>query len=418
MTATALPLEDTLSAASQAEVAEFITGAFADEAPIYPVGGGTSLDYGLPAKVTGAALSLSNWWEVVDFPARDLTITVEAGIPMQELANVLAAENLRLPIDVPHSDVATLGGVIASNWNGPRRYGQGTVRDYVIGIRAVDGRGKPFKGGGRVVKNVAGYDFCKLLVGSLGTLGVITEVTLRLKPQPERTALLIASCKDTTQAEKHLAALVESDVTPTAIELLAGPAWNDDVSVGPVLNHGDHDERACALVVGIEGAAPDVEWMLDTLGRQWQAQGVSHYAAVLDDDAIQLWRRLAQFPQAEESPLVIKGSMTPSVVATFVDAARQIDPHCNIQAHAGNGIVIVRMSEFPADGLSRTLVQRLAPIAVKGHGSVVVLSNPSGNEMTHQCVWGGGNAPFQLMSEVKRQFDPKNILNTGRFVYL
>ena len=106
-------------------------------------------------------------------------------------AEVLAAENQRLPIDVPAEEQATLGGVIATNWNGPRWYGQGSVRDYLIGVAAVDGHGTRFRGGGRVVKNVAGYDLCKLLTGSLGTLAILTEVTLKVKPIPEKTALAV-----------------------------------------------------------------------------------------------------------------------------------------------------------------------------------------------------------------------------------
>src|SRR5205823_15004930 len=134
-------------------------------------------------------------------------------------------ERQRLPVDVPQAERTTIGGVIATNWNGPRRFGEGALRDFVIGIHAVDGRGLPFKGGGRVVKNVAGYDFCKLLTGSFGTLGVITQVTLRLKPIPDQSALVACSVPDLAAAEKLLAALVKSETSPTAIELLAGPEW-------------------------------------------------------------------------------------------------------------------------------------------------------------------------------------------------
>jgi len=413
-----LPISQTLAPADQDEVIAAVADCFAAETAVYPIGGGASLDFGLPAKEEGVGLSLAEMDNVIDFPARDLTISVEAGISMRRLANVLAEENLRLPIDVPKAETATIGGVIATNWNGPRRYGQGTVRDHVIGISAVDGRGKPFKGGGRVVKNVAGYDFCKLLTGSLGTLGVITQVTLRLKPIPQRSALFVARAESCEAAEEYLAALVESETTPVAVELLAGPHWADAPAIGPVLAEGSSPERACALAVGLEGSEPEVRWMLDTLDREWQAQGVPHSAAVVDDDAAVLWQRLAEFPQAGESPLALKANMTPSRGTEFVEVARQIDPQCSIQAHAGNGVVIVRFAEFPADGLSRTLVQQLEPIAVKGRGNVVVLSNPSGAEMTHQSVWGGIDAPFALMTDVKRQFDPKNILNPGRFVYV
>ncbi|MBC7857148.1 MAG: FAD-binding oxidoreductase, partial [Pirellulaceae bacterium] len=185
-----LPIKTTISPANQAELAAALAEAYASGSAIYPIGGGTSLDFGLPAKTPGSGLSLAGLSRIVDYPARDMTVTVEAGVTMQTLSDLLATEGQRLPLGVPLADRATVGGVVATNWNGPRRYGCGTVRDYVIGISAVDGRGMPFKGGGRVVKNVAGYDLCKLLVGSLGTLGIITQVTLKLRPLAEKTALI------------------------------------------------------------------------------------------------------------------------------------------------------------------------------------------------------------------------------------
>ena len=188
-----LPISDTIAPGDAAGIAQTIADCFHDGTPVYPVGGGTSLDYGLPAKLPGIGLSLGGLTQIVDYPARDMTITVEAGITMQALAETLAAAGQRFPVDVPNAGQATLGGVVATNWNGPRRFGQGTVRDYVLGVQAVDGRGVGFKGGGRVVKNVAGYDFCKLLTGSLGTLGVITQLTLKLKPIPERLAWLVCA---------------------------------------------------------------------------------------------------------------------------------------------------------------------------------------------------------------------------------
>ena len=130
---------------------------------------------------------------------------------------------------MPQPDAATLGGVVATDCSGPRRYGCGTMRDYVIGISAVDGRGVPFKGGGRVVKNVAGYDFCKLLTGSLGTLGVITQVTLKIKPLPESSALLVCDVRDLRRGRAAAGgagqlghdARGRSNCSP-------GPRWRDD----------------------------------------------------------------------------------------------------------------------------------------------------------------------------------------------
>src|SRR6266852_1093812 len=179
---------------SAAELCDLVRRAAAEGSAIYPLGGRTMLNFGLPPSKPGIAVDLSHLHQVLDFPARDMTITVQAGITIRRLQEITAAENLRLPIDVPLADRATLGGAIATNTSGPRRYGFGTLRDYVIGISVINDEGQETKAGGRVVKNVAGYDLCKLHVGALGTLGVISQVTLKLKPLPEEKALVYFAC--------------------------------------------------------------------------------------------------------------------------------------------------------------------------------------------------------------------------------
>ena len=403
----------TLAPTDQAELTAAVQAAFEAGTPLYPLGGGTSLAFGIPAKAEGTGLSLAKLGRIVDYPARDMTVTVEAGITMKALAELLTKERQRLPVDVPQAEQATIGGVIATNWNGPRRYGEGSLRDFVIGINAIDGRGQPFKGGGRVVKNVAGYDFCKLLTGSLGTLGVITQVTLRLKPIPEQSALVACSLSDAGSAERALASLITSKTTPTAIELLAGPEWRTD----PALAALDHSSpTGLYLIVGLEGTGPEVEYMVHELSAEWRDLGAASPLVVGESAA--LWSRLIEFSASGNSPLVLKANVVPSGTAAMVEAARRLDAECSIQAHAGNGIVIIKMSKFPAEGLSRALVGNLQPAAAAHHGQVIVLSNPSGAEMTHQSVWGATDSPLELMSEVKRRFDPKNILNRDRFVYV
>jgi glycolate oxidase FAD binding subunit len=123
-----------------------------------------------------------------------MTVTVQAGITLDRLQELLRAEGQRLPVDVSHAECATLGGALAVNVSGPRRLGFGTLRDYVIGISVVNDEGVEVKAGGRVVKNVAGYDLCKLYIGSLGTLGLISQVTLKLRPLPEEQALVSIAC--------------------------------------------------------------------------------------------------------------------------------------------------------------------------------------------------------------------------------
>ncbi len=150
---------------------------------IYPQGGKTALDYGgIPAR-PGVAIDTTSLKGVIDYPAADMTITVEAGITLAELQSILATEGQRLPLDAPSPERATLGGIYATNTCGPRRFAAGRPRDLILGVSFVTADGKEIKGGGRVVKNVAGYDFPKLLTGSMGTLGVITQMTLKVRPE-------------------------------------------------------------------------------------------------------------------------------------------------------------------------------------------------------------------------------------------
>jgi FAD/FMN-containing dehydrogenase len=195
--------------------------------------------------------------------------------------------------------------------------------------------------------------------------------------------------------------------------LLAGPEWNN-----PALDLGDGGSLGddLALAVGVEGTRVEVDWQVQRLRQEWRELGIVQSATFEDAAADALWRRLAEFPAAAPSPLVLQASLRPSAVNRFVALVRELDSTALLQAHAGNGVVLVRFAEFPPEGLSRTLVGRLQPAAAAADGHIVILSNPGGAEMTHHSVWGGP-APFWLMGEVKRKFDPRGILNPGRFVY-
>lgn len=403
-----LPLDATVAPGTQDDAVAEIRRAYASETPVYPIGGGTSLDFGAPARNRGLGLVTTGLNRLVDYPARDMTITVESGMTLAALADELAREGQRLPVDAAQAERATLGGLIATNFSGPRRYGYGTVRDYVIGISAVDGRGTPFKGGGRVVKNVAGYDFCKLLTGSLGTLAVITQVTLKVRPLAEAAALATCPVSDWPQAETLLTALVTSRTTPAAVELVRGPHWQRDpaLSIGPAM--------VARLLVGFEGGASEVKWQRDQLAREWRALGVASIDDPLADDAQSIWRRLIDFP-SEPAALVLKANVLPGAVTGFMSLLVELDPQVSLQAHAGNGIVVARFDEFSTADAGRMLVQRLQPAAARAGGNVVVWSCHAG-ELTRQAVWGAPGADAAVMREVKRQFDPKGLLNPGRFL--
>jgi glycolate oxidase FAD binding subunit len=401
-----------------ADVAEIVRAAHEASRALYPLGGGTALDYGNPPTGPGRHLDLTGLNKIVDYTPRDMTILVEAGVRMADLAATLAAEGQHLPIDVPRAGEATIGGVVATNWNGPRRYGHGTIRDYVIGIHAIDGRGVSFKGGGRVVKNVAGYDFCKLFTGSLGTLGVITQLALKVKPQPEQSTTIVATCPDLATADKMLSCLVDLPAPPAAIDLLIGPAWSDTIC-NP---QSEIRNQTSAIVIRIEGTAPEIAWISDQLQNELGSSGGTSVVRLDDAEAEALWTRQIEFSDRgagdtnDDSPLVVKIAVPPSAVTRIIAEILEADPDCNLQSHAGNGIIIARFKHFRHEDLTSMLVAELRPAAVRVGGSLTVVSSKL-EGLTPHLRWGGRTEAIVLMERIKQKFDPKNILNPGRFAY-
>ena len=410
-----LPTTETMSPVSVADVPDMIRAAHDAKQAIYTIGGGTSLEYGVAPTRTGYALETTGLSRVVDYTPRDMTIVAEAGVRVRDLGQTLATEKQQLPIDAPRATEATIGGLVASNWSGPRRYGYGTLRDYVIGISAVDGRGVPFKGGGRVVKNVAGYDFCKLLTGSLGTLGVITQLTFKLKPQSEQAVTLLVPCEDLDVAEQVLVTLVDVPSPPAAIDLLVGTGWKELAGLS-------ESASANLVAVRLEGSETEVSAMCDQL----QAELVSASRAdVLILDRIagdSLLNSQIEFSDrgiaagGDSTPLTAKITALPSAVTQLVARLLQYDPDCTIQAHAGTGVIIVRFAKFQASDLTTFLIGQLRPAAIRAGGGLSILSSEF-EDLTSQIVWGGRVASSGLMEQIKQKFDPRGILNPGRFMF-
>lgn len=395
-----LPLTDTVTPGEQAEVAATVRDCAANRTPVYPLGGQTALGGGSATKQSGLGLSTTGLTRIVDYPARDMTITVEAGLTLAKLAETLAAENQYLPIDVAAPQTATLGGVMAANFSGPHRYGYGTLRDYVIGVSAVDGRGTTFKAGGRVVKNVAGYDFCKLLCGSLGTLAVVTQVTLKVRPRPAASAIVAYDANDLDRAETLLAALTTTRTTPVAVEL--------------TVPHGSPSE----VLIGFEGTAVEVDWLVAQLDRELAPLGAAPKQTLRDGATADVWRKLTEFGcAAESSSLVLKLNVRPSRIVDLCKAIGKLVPGASMQAHAGSGIVLVDCGDMPSHEAAKLLIRDLRPAAAAAGGQAVVWNCPSPDEWTRQAFWGPTRDDDAVMRAVKRQFDPHGLLNPGRFIF-
>jgi glycolate oxidase FAD binding subunit len=380
--------------------------AGADSA-LYPFGGQTKLGLGAVPARAGRAVDLRGLAQVIDYPARDMTVTVQAGINMRLLQQTLASEKLRLPIDVPRADRATLGGVLATNVSGPRRYGYGTLRDYVIGITAINDEGNEFKAGGRVVKNVAGYDLCKLLVGSLGTLGIITQATLKLRPLAEEQALIRLGC-EAADLEAVLGQLHETRTRPVCLDLLnrlAAQAVFAEAKL-PAADAG------WTVLIGYEGNADAVHWQVQQLIKE-----VGHrdqLDARIGFPAQPLWDGLTEFGSAAEVVTAFKANLVPGAVAEF---CRHVDrePRPAIRAHAGSGIVTGTWTAALTPNYAAEALADWREWAAKGHGRVIVSRCPAEWKAT-LSVWGPAPPDAWLMREVKAKFDPKRIFNPGRFL--
>jgi glycolate oxidase FAD binding subunit len=405
----------------QSDVADAVRAAYEASRAVYPLGGRTALDYGSAPAQSGIELDLTGLAKVVDYTPRDMTIVVEAGIRMSDLGDLLAAETQQLPIDVPRAAEATLGGVVATNWAGPRRYGYGTIRDYVIGINAVDGRGVAFKGGGRVVKNVAGYDFCKLLCGSMGTLAVVTQLALKLKPRAESWATVAAACPDLETTDILLNRLTNLPCPPVAIDYLGGVGWKLPEAVRP--SKSEIREDTSHLVVHVEGSEAETDYLAEQIQCELRHGGGLKVARLDYADASELWTQQVEFADqgvttysTDNSPLVIKIAVPSSAVTKVIAAIVAHDAFCTVQAHTGNGIVIARFHEFKPSDVSKILVGKLRPLAVQHGGSLVVLSSAL-EGLTPHLIWGGRSQATMLLERIKQQFDPHNVLNPGRFIY-
>ena len=278
-------------------------------------------------------IDLQKMSAVVDYPARDMTVTVQAGMPVSELKKIFAEEKQQLPIDEFDSSI-TVGALVAGDVAGPRQYGYGTLRDYVIGIEAVDGRGRIFHAGGRVVKNVAGYDLCRLMVGSRGSLGILTQVTFKLKPLPEHSLLRSFRFENPGDFETALTRLNVSAANPVLLDFnfaSATPVQQQSGDAGC-----DRASHPYALHIGVEGTQAACSWQAEQL-RNDCADGEEitpdDSTAVSADhhcrDAGYRWKHDAVRIRTFPSKLV--------AVAAELGASGY-----SSQGHAGNGILFVQ----------------------------------------------------------------------------
>jgi glycolate oxidase FAD binding subunit len=391
---------------------ELATGA---GIPIVAWGGGTAAAVGTPIAPDrpGIILGLARLNRLVEHEPGDLTATAEAGMSVAALQAALRARGQWLSLDPPDPDRATLGGVMAANAAGPRRHLYGTARDLVIGMTVVTADGGVVRAGGKVVKNVAGYDLPKLFVGSYGTLGVVVDVTVKLRPLPEEERLVCVGFERLKDAATATRALLASDLIPNAVELLDGDAAR---ALG-----GATPPAGATLVVGFDGLGEQVEWQCGELTALVAPLGGARPHLLPPAT----WDRLACASAAAFGGMaaaIMRLSVLPAQVGEVMDqaagAARARGLVCACSAHAGIGVVSAALFSPPEGGELTPVAATLADWRgiARGAGGHAVLEWAPLAVKSEVSVWDDAGAAGRIMRRIKAQLDPQNLLNPGRFV--
>ena len=386
-----------------------------DDIPLVPWGGGTAAAVGTPTAPvrSGIVLGLARLNRLVEYEPGDLTATAEAGMTVTAFQTALRARGQWFSLDPADADRATLGGVMAANASGPRRHLYGTARDLVIGMTVVTAEGAVVRAGGKVVKNVAGYDLPKLFVGSYGTLGIMVDVTVKLRPLPDDERLVCVRFDRLKDGAIAARAVMASDLIPNALELLDGDAARA-IELGAATG-------GAALVVGFDGLREQVDWQCAELTSLVTPLG----GAEVQPLPAQTWGRLTHAAAGAFGGMpaaVMRLSVLPAQVGDVMEqavvAARARGLLCACSAHVGVGVV--RAALF-----STREQQELAPVAAtladwrgiaRSAGGHAVLESAPLAVKSELPVWDDAGAAGRIMQRIKTQLDPRNILNPGRFV--
>lgn len=369
---------------------------------VAPRGSGSMLGLGVPPARVDIVLDTSGLATVEAYSPDDLTVAVGAGVTLDALAGLLAARRQWLPLDPSGGATRTLGGITATNASGPLRARYGTMRDLLLGVRFVQADGVVTWGGARVVKSVSGYDIPKLMVGSLGTLGVLTELTLRLHPAPEFEATWLATFPTAEHARACVARVLDGTLQPSRLEFLSGAA----------LGACDLEPAPAALAISIGTVEAGVRAQGESLAALARQEGGEPRPA-----PEQFWSTYGRAMRDEDVMLRVRA--LPSELARAVAAVERaaVDEAGAAPAIAGSaaaGVLRVGFSRIDGEKLARLVVRLREALGAAGGG--VVLERAPRDVRLAVDPWGPIDSDqLDLMRRLKDEFDPARTLNPGRF---
>ena len=389
------------------ELRDAVATALAAEEPVEVVGGGSKRGLGRPLQ-TPHLLDLSGLSGIREYEPSELVLTAGAATPLAEIERVLAENGQMLAFEPPdwrglfgapenHRGEPTLGGVLACNLGGPRRIKAGAARDHFLGFRAVSGRAEAFKAGGKVVKNVTGYDLCKLMAGSYGTLAALDEVTVKVLPRPETVATVLFSGVEPGAAVRLMSAALGSP---------------HEVSGAAYLPAGSEAVPARSVALRVEGPAPSVAFRREALALEHKSAAAADFLAEAESSA--LWRAIG-----EAAPLAGSGeravwrvSVAPSrgaelaeTVGRTLDAAWFLD--------WGGGLVWAAVAGTE-DGGAEIIRNAIRGADGRGTGHATLVKGSPALRRAVAVFEPQPEALGALSRRVKEAFDPRHILNPGR----
>ena len=392
---------------TESELAEVLNLARREELSVVPAGNLSWADCGNRVARVDLILSTRRMAKMIRHEPADLVATAEAGIPFTQFQKQLAERGQWLPVDPPDDGSATLGGIVSAGLGGPLTAGYGALRSFVIGLRAVLAEGKSIKAGGQVVKNVAGYDLCKLFTGSCGSLGVITEVTFKLRPLPAESRTIVA--KGPRDSLIQTGRLITNQFSPVALELLSQGLASRLAS--------DAEPKTGGLLVRFAGSARAVVTQTAQALKLLRDAGLK---CETRDDDLPVWRSLSSASSESSADISWHASVRPTDLPAFVSEVFELEEdeasHIELQWHAG--LSDGRLHAFARAPVYRRetarALERLRQRAENLGGSLIVEQAP--NEIRNDIgCWGSFGSAADLMKRVKRQLDPANMLSPGRF---
>ena len=403
---------------SAEQVAAVLEYAAEHDLAVIPCRNATKLGVGNLPRRYDVALSLKEMNRVRHYEAADLTVTAEPGMTLGDFQDSIARDRLWLPLDPPGAARASLGGILATNASGPLRLLYGAPRDMVLGMKIATTEGKVIKTGGRVVKNVAGYDLAKLFVGSYGTLGVIVEASFKLFPLPSERATFVLSTGTLSIARDLRRRILHSPLQPMRVVLL-NPLAATLVLAGTVFAREVAEPEIWVESAGSTRVIERCARELDELGRAAGAPPRRLESA----EGPACWLRIADFhgwiPETFPGAVILKVALPDAASEEFLSRALQEAENDKVRlasfVQLGVGILHLCLLEPESAAKLVALLRRLR-VAAQDLGGVLMLERCHWDIKSRVDVWGPAGDDFALMGKVKAAWDPKGILAPGRFV--